>query len=129
MILGPVMLELGMHPLVVASTSLLLVGASSSSATVGFALADRLNHGWGIIMFLVCTVASVVGVAIIGRMVRRSGKSSVIVFLLVALMGLGGLMTAVSTPSKCCRRQHCTLAAAVLVFLAILEAGGLETQP
>jgi len=41
MILGPVMLELGLHPLVTASTSLLLVGASSSSACVEFALADR----------------------------------------------------------------------------------------
>ena len=41
MVLGPVMLELGLHPLVTASTSLLLVGASSSSASVEFALAGE----------------------------------------------------------------------------------------
>lgn len=95
MILGPVMLELGLHPLVTASTSLLLVGASSSSATVGFALADRLDYGWAIIMFVLCVVASTVGVAGIGKIVRRSGKASLIVFLLVFIMFAGGLLTAV----------------------------------
>ena len=89
------MLELGLHPLVTASTSLLLVGASSSSATVGFALADRLNYGWGIIMFVLCVVASTVGVAGIGGIVRRSGKGSLIVFLLVFFMLAGGILTAV----------------------------------
>lgn len=98
MILGPVMLELGLHPLVTASTSLLLVGASSSSATVGFALADRLDYGWAIIMFVLCVVASTVGVAGIGKIVRRSGKASLIVFLLVFIMFAGGLLTAVSPP-------------------------------
>ena len=99
MVLGPVMLELGLHPLVTASTSLLLVGASSSSATIGFALADRLDYGWGVIMFLVCMVASVVGVAGIGRMVRRSGRASAIVFLLVFVMAAGGVLTAVYFPN------------------------------
>ena len=100
MILGPVMLELGLHPLVTASTSLLLVGASSSSATVGFALADRLDYGWGIIMFVLCVIASTVGVAGIGKIVRRSGKASLIVFLLVFIMFAGGLLTAVSSPCE-----------------------------
>lgn len=99
------MLELGLHPLVTASTSLLLVGASSSSATVGFALADRLNYGWGVIMFVLCTVASVVGVAGIGRVVRRSGRASLIVFLLVFVMAAGGILTAV----RLFRRKFLTL--------------------
>lgn len=98
MILGPVMLELGLHPMVVASTSLLLVGASSSTATVQFALGDRLEYGWGIIMFGVCVVASLVGVAGFGRVVRSSGRASLIVFLLFFLMAAGGIMTLVSFP-------------------------------
>ena len=96
MVLGPVMLELGLHPLAAASTSLLLVGASSSSATIQFALGDRLDYGWGIIMFLVCSLASLVGVAGFGKYVRSSGRASLIVFLLFALMAGGGLMTLVS---------------------------------
>lgn len=97
MILGPVLLELGLDPLVTASTSLLLVGASSSSATVGFALANRLDYGWGIIMFLICIVASIIGVAGIGGIVRKSRKASIVVFLLVFVMAAGGILTAVCT--------------------------------
>ena len=99
MVLGPSMLELGLHPLVTASTSLLLVGASSSSASVEFALAGRLDYGWAAVFFAVCVVASVIGVAGIGRIVRASGKASIIVFLLVFVMLAGGILTAVSPPS------------------------------
>ena len=98
MILGPVMLDLGLHPLVAASTSLLLVGASSSTATIQFALGDRLEYGWGIIMFSICIVASLVGVAGFGKIVRKSGRASLIVFLLFFLMAGGGIMTLVSHP-------------------------------
>lgn len=94
MILGPVMLELGLHPLVTASTSLLLVGASSSSAMLEFALVGRLPYGWATVMFGVCIVASVIGIAGIGRVVRATNKASIIVFLLVGIMLTGGVLTA-----------------------------------
>lgn len=97
MVLGPVMLELGLHPMVAASTSLLLVGASSSSASIEFALVGRLPYGWGVIMFALCAVAGVVGSSVIGRIVRASGRASAIVFLLVFVMAAGGVLTAVSS--------------------------------
>lgn len=98
-VLGPIMLDLGLHPMVAASTSLLLVGASSSSATIEFALADRLPLGWAVIMLALCVVASVIGVAGIGQYVRYSGRASVVVFLLVFVMAAGGIFTAVSDSS------------------------------
>lgn len=100
MVLGPAMLELGLHPLVTASTSLLLVGASSSSATIEFSLAHELPHSWALIVFVLCFVASLVGVAVIGRYVRASGRASVIVFLLTFLTFVGGILTAVRCSKK-----------------------------
>lgn len=50
-VLSPLLVELGVHPLVAAATSILLVACSSSSAAVEFALEDALPYSYAAVYF------------------------------------------------------------------------------
>lgn len=95
MILGPLMLEMGIHPLVSSATSSVMVLFSASAATFSFAVADKLNYQYAFVYGGLCAVASIFGVAIISTSVRRSGKGSRIVFTLALIIATGALMQAV----------------------------------
>ncbi len=95
MILGPLMLEMGIHPLVSSATSSVMVLFSASAATFSFAVADKLNYQYAFVYGGLCAVASIFGVAIISTSVRRSGKGSRIVFTLALIIATGAIMQAV----------------------------------
>ena len=95
MILNPLMLEMGIHPLVSSATSSVMVLFSASTATFAFAAGDRLNYQYAMVYGGVCAVASIFGVAIISTSVRRSGRGSVVVFILGMIIGAGALLQAV----------------------------------
>lgn len=94
MILGPLLLGLGVHPLVTASTSAVLVLFSSSTATFAFAMDGRLNVQFALVYGVLCAFASLTGVTVVGMIVRRSGRTSLVVLILAVIIGLGGLLTA-----------------------------------
>lgn len=95
MVLNPLMLEMGINPLVSSATSSVMVLFSASSATFSFALSGGLNYQYALVYGGVCAVASIFGVAVVSTSVRRSGKGSVIVFTLAFIIGIGALMQAV----------------------------------
>lgn len=95
MILNPLMLEMGIHPLVSSATSSVMVLFSASTATFAFAVNDRLNYQYAAVYGGVCAVASLFGVAVISTSVRRSGKGSLVVFILSMIIGTGALLQAV----------------------------------
>ena len=95
MILGPLMLEMSIHPLVTSATSSVMVLFSASAATFSFAVSGRLNYQYALVYGALCAVASILGVAIISTSVRRSGRGSRIVFTLALIIASGALMQAV----------------------------------
>ena len=42
-----------------------------------------------------CFGASLLGVLLVARVVKRSGKASIVVFLLAMVIGIGGILTAI----------------------------------
>ena len=95
MVLNPLMLDLGINPLVSSATSSVMVLFSASAATFSFAISGRLNFQYAIVYGGICAVASIFGVAVISTSVRRSGKGSRIVFTLAFIIAVGALMQAV----------------------------------
>ena len=95
MILNPLMLEMGIHPLVSSATSSVMVLFSASTATFAFAVNGRLNYQYAAVYGGVCAVASAFGVVVISTSVRRSGKGSLIVFILAMIIGTGAVLQAV----------------------------------
>lgn len=93
-IMGPLLLSLQVHPLVTAATSTLMILFSSSAATLSFAVAGHINREYALIYCVCNFVSSFAGVFLIGRVVRRTGKSAVIVLLLACTMAAGALASA-----------------------------------
>lgn len=92
MIVNPLLLEFNIHPQAAAATSTLMVLFSSSSAALSFGFGHQLNLHFALIFGLCCMGASLVGVLLVQRMVKRSGK----VFLCFLTHAQGEL-------SICCR--------------------------
>ena len=95
MILNPLMLEMGINPLVSSATSSVMVLFSASAATFSFAVSGGLNYQYALVYGGVCAFASIFGVAVVSTSVRRSGRGSVIVFTLAFIIGIGAMMQAV----------------------------------
>lgn len=93
-IMGPLLLSLQVHPLVTAATSTLMILFSSSAATLSFAVAGHINREYALIYCVCNFVSSFAGVFLIGKVVRRNGKSAVIVLLLACIMAAGALASA-----------------------------------
>ena len=95
MVLNPLMLDLGINPLVSSATSSVMVLFSASAATFSFAISSRLNYQYAMVYGGICAVASIFGVAVVSTSVRRSGKGSRIVFTLAFIIAVGALLQAV----------------------------------
>lgn len=95
MIMAPMLLESGVHPLSSSATSNVLVFVCSSSATLAFLLDGRVNAAYSEVYCAVCCAASLVGLTVMGRLVARSGRPSIVVLLLAFIMGSGALCSGV----------------------------------
>ena len=86
MILGPLLLELGAHPVSAAATSGLLVLGSSGSAVLDFGLDGRVDWWCAGFYAALCAAASLTGTLLVGRAVRASGRASLVVFILAFIV-------------------------------------------
>ncbi|CAL5218926.1 g672 [Coccomyxa viridis] len=94
MIVNPLLLEFNIHPQAAAATSTLMVLFSASSAALSFGFGHQLNLHFALIFGLCCMGASLIGVLLVQRIVKRSGKASIIVFLLALVIATGVILTA-----------------------------------
>ena len=67
---------------------------SSSAAALSFAIADAINLQYAMTYGILNLFASLVGVLLIGRIIRRTGRASLIVIILAAIIGVGACLTA-----------------------------------
>ena len=73
-IINPLLLEFGVHPQAAAATSTLMVLFTSSSAALSFGFGHQLNLQFALTFGLCCMGASLAGVVLVQRVVKRSGK-------------------------------------------------------
>lgn len=94
-VMGPLLLYLQVPPAASAATSTLMILFSSSAATLSFAVDGRVNAQYAFMYGSLNFFASFLGVFLVGRAVKRSGRSSIIVLLLAMMMASGALVSAV----------------------------------
>ncbi|EIE19332.1 hypothetical protein COCSUDRAFT_44684 [Coccomyxa subellipsoidea C-169] len=94
LIFNPVLLQLGVQPQVTASTSVLMILFTSSAIALSFYFQGLLNTSYALVLAPLCFVASLIGVTVVGRIIRASGRVSIIVLLLSALIIAGTVLTA-----------------------------------
>lgn len=88
LILGPLLLDLGIHPLVSTATSNFLVLFTSSSTSLQFILLGMMNYNYGLVCTICSTIGSYVGTIVIQRLMEKTGRNSVLIFSLVFVLAV-----------------------------------------
>jgi uncharacterized membrane protein YfcA len=90
MVIGPMLLHVGIHPQIGAATSGTMVLFSSSTALVAFSASGRLNAQYAAVFSVASMIAAVLGSVVIGGIVRRTGRVSLLVLSMAVVMLVGG---------------------------------------
>eukprot|EP00897_Mesotaenium_endlicherianum_P009704 jgi/Mesen1/8762/ME000524S08056 len=100
LIFNPFLLAMGVHPQVTASTAVMMILFSSSSISLSFAFQGLLNTSYAALFAPVAFVGSSIGVTVIGRLVKRTGRASIIIIILTALIAVGTVLTVIQGASE-----------------------------
>ena len=85
-IYGPLLLELGLHPTVAFSTSMYMILFSSLTNSTLFGLAGLLKYDYGLVLGLSNIFGALTGLTLINRYIEKTGRASIIVFILAFIM-------------------------------------------
>jgi uncharacterized membrane protein YfcA len=88
LILGPLLLELGIHPLVSTATSNFLVVFISSSTSLQYSIMGMMNFNYGSVCIVLSTIGSYIGTLLIQKYLERTKRNSILVFTLAAVLGI-----------------------------------------
>ncbi|KAJ4813139.1 Sulfite exporter TauE/SafE family protein [Rhynchospora pubera] len=88
LLLNPVFLQIGVPPQTAAATSALMVSFSASMSMVQYILLGMTRINEAVMYAILCFVASIIGLVTMQRLVARSGRVSLVVFLVSGLMVL-----------------------------------------
>ena len=91
-VMGPVLLGRGLSPQQSSATSMIMVTCMSLSAAIDF-LYSGLVPAWQSAFALVTFAASGLGMSLIAGIVKKTGRSSLIVLILGGLVAFGGAAT------------------------------------
>ena len=80
---------------VVASTAVLIILFGSSTISLTFLFNDMLNTSYSAVFAPIALVSSLLGVTVLGVLVRRSGRASIIILLMAAIIAAGTVSTVV----------------------------------
>jgi len=92
LIIGPLLLELGLHPLVSTATSNFMVLFTSSSTSIQFIIFGMMNYDYGLASTICSSIGSFFGTLIIQRIVEKTKRVSLLVLVLGAVLGVSTLL-------------------------------------
>jgi uncharacterized membrane protein YfcA len=95
MVLGPLMLVMGIHPRVSTATTATMVVLTSSSVALLFVTSGLVPWEYSVCFFLVCFCGALVGKFYIDEYVKRTGRASILVFLLATIIAFATIGTLV----------------------------------
>jgi len=74
LVLGPLLLELGIHPVVSAATSNFLVLFTSSSTSIQFMIEGMMNYNYGLACVIMSSIGSFIGTIIVQKILKKNKK-------------------------------------------------------
>ena len=90
-VLGPLLLDLGIHPLVSTATSNMLVVLISLSTTSQYVLQGSLNYNYGMFLMFFSILGSLTGTYFIFKLVEKTKRNSILIFVLGFVMALSSV--------------------------------------
>ena len=91
LIFGPLLLELGLNPIVSTATSNFLVLFTSSSTSLQFILLGTMNFHYGLICTVCSTIGSYAGTIVIQRLLEKTGRASILIFSMALVEGVSSI--------------------------------------
>ncbi|CAM9702298.1 unnamed protein product [Ectocarpus sp. 4 AP-2014] len=89
---GPLMLEMGVHPMVASATSAVMILYTSFTATTSFMVFGLLEEDYAIALFVVGLAATAVGQIVVNHLVKKYKRTSFIVLSIGAVVALSAVM-------------------------------------
>ena len=96
-VLGPLLLGLGIYPVVSTVTTNFLVLLTSSSTSLQFILYNMMNYEYAIISIAFSVAGSYIGTKIIHYYFKQTGRESLLIFALVLVIGSSALILPISS--------------------------------
>ncbi|KAL6643897.1 hypothetical protein ACP70R_018663 [Stipagrostis hirtigluma subsp. patula] len=96
LLLNPVLLQIGVPPKTASATTMFMVLFCASMSMVQFIILGINGIASALLYAATCFVASIVGLVAIEGAIRRSGRSSLIVFMVAAVLALSAVVIACS---------------------------------
>jgi len=96
MILGPMLLELGMLPLVSVATTGFIVLFTSSSTAFQFWVSGQMIIDYALFLAAISFIAGASGNFVVNVLVKRSKRSWIVVAILAGVIGVTNVLTAVT---------------------------------
>lgn len=85
-IYNPLFLELGISPTVASATGMYLVMFGTLTNTILYAMADYLRYDWGLWQAAFTVTGSLIGLKLVNKAIKKTGRVSIIVFLLALVI-------------------------------------------
>lgn len=94
-IFNPLLLSMGVPPSVASSTGMYMIMFSTAGSSITYIVFGTLNMEFALWIGLWCTVASLAGLVILNRVMKKFDRQSPVVFLLAFVLGLSALLVPV----------------------------------
>jgi len=94
-IFNPLLLSMGIPPAVASSTGMYMIMFSTAGSSITYIVFKTLNIYYGLWIGGWCAVASIIGLYILNKVVKKFDRQSPIVFLLTFVLGLSALLVPV----------------------------------
>ncbi|KZV53253.1 hypothetical protein F511_21510 [Dorcoceras hygrometricum] len=92
MLISPLLLQLGMEPEVTAATSSFMVFFTSTMSSVQYVLLGVKDLHGALTYASICFLASIVGLTLVQRAIKKHGRASIIVFSVATVMALSTIL-------------------------------------
>lgn len=96
-VLGPILLSENILPIVSTVTTNFLVLFTSSSTSIQFMLAGVMNYQYAILCVIFSVLGSLLGTYFIQKFLKQSGRQSVLIFALSAVVGISAIVLPLSS--------------------------------
>jgi len=91
MVLGPLMLVMGIYPRVSTATTATMIVLTSSSVAILYVTSGLVPILYALVFFCTCLAGALVGKTKIDAYVKKTGKSSILIFLLATIIAIATL--------------------------------------
>ena len=100
LVLGPMLLEMGINPIISTATSNFLVLFTSSSTTIQFIIMGMMNFDYGFICTICSTIGSLIGTLAIQNLLKKTGRPSILIFSLAIVLSISTILIPWDTSMK-----------------------------